>query len=317
MTEEGFIFPPGEPVKIPYGLVPWSSPTWQRNAMWIHMKAKKITDQTTAGRGGSIAGGADGAEFVFLGPNEIPENIGHTWDEYDSIQSRVANKVRDAAKLGAELKSLGGGLSKFNVGDIGKVFESSMDNFGSAAETLVKGAYNAVASHAIPKIKVDTPLYYGGSERRQLVLDFNLVTESDSPKNDVIDVVQDLMRYSSASSKGDVDIEFPYYFEVWSEPGRAINYTTAALMAVQANWTGPWLGGYPTACKLSLTFKDISPLYRQTITKGSIINVINRDKSRSAEARQQTASNISNAQAAKKQEREAAAAGKGSSSTAD
>jgi hypothetical protein len=317
MTEEGFIFPPGEPVKRPYGLTPWSSPSWQKNAMWIHMKAKKITDQTTAGRGGSIAGGADGAEFVFLGPNEIPENIGHTWDEYDSIQSRVANKVRDAAKLGAELKSLGGGLSKFNVGDVSKVFTASMDNFGSAAETLVKGAYNAVASHAIPKIKVDTPLYYGGSERRQLVLDFNLITESDNPKNDVVDVVQDLMRYSSASSKGDVDIEFPYYFEVWSEPGRAINYTTAALMAVQAAWSGPWLGGYPTICKVSLTFKDISPLYRQTITRGSIINVINRSETRSKQARGQTAVNLRNQLAVEETRRKSIEAEKGSSSTED
>jgi uncharacterized protein YukE len=283
--------------------------------MWIHLKAKKITDQTTAGRGGSIAGGADGAEFVFLGPNEIPENIGHTWDEYDSIQSRVANKVRDAAKLGAELKSLGSGLSKFNVGDISKVFQSSMDNFGSAAETLVKAAYNAVAAHSIPKIKIDTPLYYGGSERRQLVLDFNLITESDNPKNDVVDVVQDLMRYSAASSKGDVDIEFPYYFEVWSEPGRAINYTTAALMAVQAAWTGPWLGGYPTACKMSLTFKDISPLYRQTISKGSIINVINRSDTRSKQARGVTATNVSNSLAATRREREAADADKIDTST--
>jgi hypothetical protein len=326
MAEEGFIFAPGEIVKRPYSLVPWSNPQWQKNAMWIHMKAKKITDQTTAGRGGSIAGGADGAEFVFLGPDSISENIGHTWDEYDSIQSRVANKVRDAAKLGAELKSLGGGLSKFNVGDISKVFTASMDNFGSAAETLVKGAYNAVASHSIPKIKVDTPLYYGGSERRQLTLEFSLAVESveddersnprrSNPKRDVLDVVQDLMRYSAASSKGDVDIEFPYYFEVWSEPGRAINYTTAALMAVQPTWTGPWLGGYPIACKVSLVFKDISPLYRQTITRGSIINIVNRDKSRSAEARQQTASNLSNAQAAEKQKREAEAAGKKDTST--
>lgn len=311
--EEGFIFQPGKIVRRPEKILPWSNPDWQQNSMWIHMKAKKITDQTTSGRGGSIAGGADGAEFVFLAPNDIPENIGHTWSDYDSIQSRVANKVRDAAKLGAELKSLGGGLSNFNVGDVSKVFESSMDNFGSAAETLVKGAYNAVASHSIPKIKVDTPLYYGGSERRQLTLEFTIIVENH-PKRDVVDVVQDLMRYSCASTKGDVDIEFPYYFEVWSDPGKAINYTTAALMAVQASWVGPWRKGMPDACKLNLTFKDISPLYRQTITKGSIINVINRSDTRSKEARGQTAVNLENSMNATSTERKAKEAGKKNSS---
>lgn len=312
--EEGFIFEPGQPVQRPKNITPWANGEYQKNSMWIHIKAKKITDQTTSGRGGSIAGGADGAEFVFLAPNDIPENVGHTWEDYDSIQSRVANKVRDAAKLGAELKSLGGGLSKFNTGDISKVFESSMDNFGSAAETLVKGAYNAVASHAIPKIKVDTPLYYGGSERRQLTLDFTIIAE-DNPKRDVTDVVQDLMRYSSASNKGDVDIEFPYYFEVFSEPGRAINYTTAALMAVQASWSGPWIGGYANSCKLSLTFKDISPLYRQTITKGSIIRIIDGSNTRSKQARGVTAANLNKSIAAAKTEREAANAGNKNSST--
>jgi hypothetical protein len=280
-----FAFKPNTIVRRPRTITPWSGNTEEMT--WVHMKAKKITDQTTSGRGGSIAGGADGAEFVFIAPDTITENIGHDWAEYDSIQSRVANKIRDMAKLGAELKTVIG-----TVGNISKLsadtFKKSSGNVGTKADQLIRSAYNNIAAQSIPKIKVDTPLYYSGSRRRQITLDFTLIAESiDTIKSDVVDVVHDLMKYSAASSRGAVDIEFPYYFELFTQPAKILNYTTAALMAVQPVWTGPWIKGIPLTCKLNLTFKDISPLYRQTISSGSIINVISGSKTNEKKSKDQ------------------------------
>ena len=112
-----------------------------------------------------------------------------------------------------------------------------------------------------------------------MVLEFNLIAEKDA-KRDVLDVIQDLQKYSSPgiNQRSGIDIEFPYYFEVITQPGEAIKYTTCALEAVQSTYNVPWVNGYPVQASLQLTFKDISPLFRQTIKSGSIINVISRDE---------------------------------------
>ena len=273
MAEDLFVFKPGEIVKRPYKLLPYASPEWQENATWFQMKARKITDQNTSGRGGTIAAGQQGSTFIFIAPQSFAEDIGHTWEEYESMASRLANKVRDAAKMGAEISSLAN--SNIDLATIGQSFSSS--NFATAASNLTRTAYNSVAGSNIPKIKIDTPLYYSGSQRRQLTVEVDLVAESrETIKRDVLDVVQDLMRYSSPgiSSQSTIDFEFPYYFEVKLLPTEGIKYTTAALIAVQPTYGPPWINGYPTHCKLQLVFKDISPLFRKTITHGSIINVI-------------------------------------------
>lgn len=279
MARDGFIFSPGVIVKRPRNIQPYASPEWEKNATWVQMKARKITDQSTSGRGGTIAAGEEGATFMFLAPKSFGENIGHTWSEYESMASRLANKVRDAAKLGADISSLTN--SKIDVVGAAKSFSTS--NFATAASNLTRQAYNSVAGSNIPKVKIDTPLYYEGSARRQLDLEFNLVAESrETIKEDVLDVVQDLMRYSSPgmASNSAIDFEFPYYFEVKLLPTEGIKYTTAALQAVQPTYGEPWINGYPTQCKLSLVFKDISPLFRKTITHGSIINVIGGSSAR-------------------------------------
>jgi len=273
MASDLFVFKPPIIVKRPYSIQPYASPEWEQYATWIQMKARKITDQSTSGRGGTIGAGEEGATFLFMAPKSFGEQIGHTWEEYESMASRLANKVRDAAKLGSEISALKN--SSINIADIGKAFSTT--NFAQAAESITRKAYTSVAGSNIPKVKIDTPLYYASSERRQLTLEFDLVAESRATiKKDVLDVVQDLMRYSSPglSSRSSIDFEFPYYFEVKSMPTEGIKYTTAALTAVQPIYGEPWINGYPSHCKLNLTFKDISPLFRKTITHGSIINVI-------------------------------------------
>jgi hypothetical protein len=275
MADNIFKFGPGEIVQRPYSLDPWSSQKWRSNATWLKLKARKIVDQLSSGRGGQIAGGEDGATFLFLGPRTISENIGHSWEAYDSIQSRIAEKVASAAKTGRDVVSLVEGGKGFNTSQITNLFSNTGSNYGVALENVVRAAYNSVAGHSVPKIKIDKPLVYSTSNRRQITFELELIAEKD-PKKDIVDVIQDLMKYSCAgiSQRSNIDIEFPYFFEVTTEPSQVIKYSTCALTAVQPSYGEPWRNGYPMSAKLQLTFEDISPLFRQTIQSGSLINVI-------------------------------------------
>lgn len=272
-----FKFQSGDLVRRPYSLEPYSTGNWQNRATWVQMTPRKIVNQGTSGRGGNIqSGGERGATFIFLAPPTIAENIGHSWGAYDSIQSRIAEKAIGAAKIGRDFTSAATGAKNiFSSGQLGNVFKGS--NYGTALEDLARTAYTSVGGQNVPKIKVDKPLVYQDSQRRVLVLEFQLIAEKD-PKKDILDVVQDLQKYSSAgiNQRSGIDIEFPYYFEVITTPGEAIKYTTCALEAVQTTYNVPWINGFPSQCTLQLTFKDMSPLFRQTIQSGSIINVVNR-----------------------------------------
>lgn len=282
-----FVFAPGTTVWRPSKLPPFSDPAWRSNATWVKLKARRIVDQLSSGRGGQIAGGEEGATFMFLAPPSFGEAIGHSWSGYDSIQTRIAEKAIQAAKLGRDIVSLVEGAKGF-LGSAGEdkakgLFNATGSNYGTIMEDVVRKAYNATAGHSVPKIKIDKPLVYTDSQRRQLTLNFEWIAESrsDNPENikrDILDVVQDLMKYSSASisNRSNIDIEFPYYFEVSTEPGKAINYKTCALEAVQPTYNPPWRNGYPGSVSLQLSFKDISPLFRQTISSGSLIKVISR-----------------------------------------
>ena len=57
MAEDLFVFGPSDIVKRPHNTFPWSDHANFNNYMWVQMKARKISDQNTSGRGGTIAGG--------------------------------------------------------------------------------------------------------------------------------------------------------------------------------------------------------------------------------------------------------------------
>ena len=138
--------------------------------------------------------------------------------------------------------------------------------------------HNSVPGMGIPKMKVDTPLVYANSKRRDWNFTFTLIAE-DNPKTDIIDPVQDLMKYSAPEALGKnkskgIDINLPYIFNLSTQPHDYIRSNYTALESVQPTWKGPYVKGYPSMVELQLTFKDLSPLFRSTIETGSIINVI-------------------------------------------
>lgn len=258
---------------------------WARNVetennhfVWIHINARRILDQQSKGAGRvRVKPGAPEVQYAFLAPLAITEQAVHNWAEYDSIASRLAQKIRTAAKIGAEWEGLVGafeGQTEKN-NKTRDLLKNNAPNKAQSIAKILETGYNKLASHSIQKKKVDTPLYYENSNRRSFTFEVILVAETN-PRFDVVEPVKDLMKWSSPALRGGITIDFPYMFEVYTRPKEFIRFSTLALTAVQPTYNAPYIGGYPSSCNLQLTFLDMSPLYRNAIETGSVINVIGR-----------------------------------------
>ena len=275
-------------IQRPAKLSPWAKNAQKESlngSVWIRMKPRQIVDQFSKGAG-TISTIELPETFVFLAPLSLNENVVHHWEAYESVASRIAQKVRSAVKLGAEGAALMGLFgSTADLANAAKdLFKNNGADVGNSIETFASKAYAQVPSSQIPKIKIDTPLYYTNSDRRQLVLEFQLYHEnlnSNHPEQVLIKPIQKLMKYSSPDNKGGLKIDFPYMWELTTQPYEFIKYTTCALVGVQPTWNAPYYKGVPTSVNLQLTFQDMSPLYRETIESGSIINVITHNPNKS------------------------------------
>ena len=258
----------------PMKLSPWAigAGDLSKGTVWVSMKPKKIIDQYSKGAG--TYGVVElNTEFLFQAPLNLNENIVHHWEAYESVASRIAQKARSLVKLGEEAKALGSvGLQAADSMSKGINLE------GKTVEGFITGAYNNLPSAKIPNIKVDTPMYYTNSDRRQIVFEFVLFSENipgTKTEDVLINPIKELMKFSSPDLKSGIQIEFPYMWEIKTEPVNFIHYTTCALTAVQPTWNSPYVNHMPSSVNLQLTFQDLSPLYAGTIEEGSIINVIN------------------------------------------
>lgn len=246
--------------KVPHGGVGFK-------ALWVHIRPIKLEGQHTAGRGGSITVGGSGPTFKFLAPLDLQEDITHTWEAYESVQSRLAEKVRSVAKTVGEIEAIGKSFNWNNAKSLAS--STGINDFMGKTIAGLKGS-------SVPKMKVDTPLVYTSSNRRKWTFTFNLIAEGinkNKPSIDIVDVVQDLMKYSSPESVGSISINLPYIFDLSTSPNSFIKSSYNALTAVQPTYKGPYINGYPSMCELQLSFTDLSPLFRKTIETGSLITV--------------------------------------------
>jgi len=238
------------------------------NALWIKMQAVELQSQNTANRGGSIQTGMYGPIFKFIAPENINETVSHSWEAYESMQSRLAEKIKGVARISEDAKGLKSLAGKLKIDDLSK------NNVGGLSETNMLGAMAKLnLGTNIPKVKVDTPLVYTASERRQWNLTFQLASYRD-PLDEVVDPIRELMKYSSPSlGSSQVHIKFPWIFKITTEPEGLLVVNHSALTSVQPTWKAPYIDGYPTSVELTLTFMDLSPLFKETIQRGGIIKV--------------------------------------------
>jgi hypothetical protein len=223
------------------------------DALWIVIQPKKIKTLSALNRGGQELGEDHIDTFKFLAPNEIQENIGHEWNEYESIASRVAQKVADLSKTAKETKGL--------VRDV-----AASNNKGDIMGTAMAAVANVMRGQTIYQRKIDAALTYTNSPRRQYTFPFTLVDEGN-PNIDIIDPINRLKMYSCSERQGLVNFSLPYIFEVYSEPNNFLHVKNAVITAIQPTFKGPYRNGFPSVADLELTFMDLDPLYRDTFEK--------------------------------------------------
>lgn len=245
------------------------------DVLWIKMTARELKSQTSASRGGWNLGDI-GPTFKFIAPSDLPETISHSWEEYESMQSRLAEKVRGAVKIGEEAKGLSNLGKSLGVDSAKKVLDMIKDS-DKLGETAINALNNVSVSAPVRAVRVDTPLVYTSSSRRKWDLTFQLVSH-DNPAEEVVKPVKQLMRYSSPETTTGLDeassnifIKFPWIFDLRTEPGNLIISKYTALTAVQPTWKQPYVKGYPMSCELTLNFIDLSPLFGDLIEMSSKI----------------------------------------------
>jgi hypothetical protein len=252
--------PPSE-IRIPGGFFPHAG---FKDGLWINFQAKELNEFYTAGRGGTLSLGQTKTTFQFLAPTEIVELHNHDWEEYSSIQSRLLELV----SKGKTFVEQGGAIADLAIAEGRKFIQNP--TAGGALQSL----YNLgnEGKIPVPERKVDTPLRYKNSQRRQYQMEFTLA-ESGDP-GEMATAVKLFEKFCAPNETTDVvDIKFPHIFKVWTEPEGLILLEHAAVTSMQPTWMHPYIQGYPQRCNLTISITDMSPLFADTITEGTIINV--------------------------------------------
>lgn len=174
-----------------------------------------------------IEGGSEEDEMMFLAPMSLQDSIQHNWEPMENILSRFQDKF---------------------------------------------AALQKEASFSTDQHKVDTALLYQDSDRRNIQFTVYLAAHSN-PQEEVMVPINLLRMYSSPNLAGKevhkTKVGNPYIFKLHTKTGEGkkvplLNIEKAALLAVAPTFQGPYIGGMPSYCELTLSFKDMQPLSRKS-----------------------------------------------------
>lgn len=243
------------------------------NLTWIHLLGKKLKSQTSTVKGGRIQ--VDDTQpvydFSFIAPEEMMETISHDWTEYESWVNRLGGLLQTGTKLKADLRGIGTNIQQL----VDKGVQSWEE---SDTSTLTNYLKNVSPETGIPQTRIDSPLVYSGSQRREWNFTVHLAAFKNPVKEIALPVFW-LMKLSCPQKhEGSVYIEAPYVFKFktydnYANNNNLIYSNWCALKAVQPTWSGPYIRGYPLKCDLTLTLVEIEPLYSSTIGNESRVNV--------------------------------------------
>ena len=239
--------------------------TWKSNALWFKLTARELIGQTTGGkatsRGGTLNIGRKGTTFKFLAPSQFIDTQSHTWEEYASIQSRLLQFAMSSQTSWSQIKEVYANLKHI-------FFEGKDGAFKMPSGMRIAEALGDVT---VPKYKQDTPLKYTKSNRRTYQFTFTLADANGGEY--MARAVQLLQKYAAPASKDIITIDFPYIFRVETIPYGVLTLEYAALESIMVTWMAPYIKGKPSRAELTLSFKDMSPLFRETIQTGGLVSV--------------------------------------------
>jgi len=234
------------------------------NGTWIEIESIGIKHQTAFiesgknDKGGLVLSGEKGPSWKFLAPNQIMETVNNSWEPWETISSRLAGKGQEAIQMSNEIVGIYGALKELK---------------GGFSLNTVANTYKSLTNISKAKFKVDTPLVYENSERREWIMEFNLVSIDGEGCIDMMQAVRDLELFSLPTRTKDyagLGIDLPFVFSIKSAPNSLlINVEFAALISVQPTFKSPYdEQGLPIMIDLTLTFKELPPLYSDSINLG-------------------------------------------------
>jgi|GEM_PF-3820322 len=248
-------------IQVPHWYFPHAGHT---GSIWIELQPLELKSINSAGRGGNYDVSKFGPLYKFLAPDDgILEASNHEWNTYETIFSKL---LAMEAKLGTawtQGQQIAGSL----WGSVVRAFEAG--DFPSGEQMLA--ALHAAVAVDIPKKKVDAPLSYTNSPRRQFMFTFQLLSEG--LKTDLVEIVKNISAYSAPSSVGNIHIKWPHLWSIQTDPKGVLDVDLAACTSVQSTWKHPYKNGIPQRCELTLNFTDISPLFADTIRVGSLVRI--------------------------------------------
>jgi hypothetical protein len=185
------------------------------------------------------------SSWSFIGFEDLQEAITHNWEPYDTMAGRANELIATA---------------KSDVKQMTSALEGAMKSGGSMGPALSNMTTEAA------RYKVDTPLVYTGSQRRQVSFTFTLQEYKNGPGKDVLEPIHEFRKLSCAGIEGQsIDkIDFPAIFQITSNPVGFISIKDAALVDVQITWNSPYTYGVSKRAELTLTFLDLRPLYKSS-----------------------------------------------------
>ena len=198
-----------------------------------------------------------GLSWTFLAPNEINEDVVHTWDEFESIGTRAAQKYVDVSHARAEIDT---------IGEKGSDLFKALEKNDKKISTTINEVSKAGNVGSVPMMKVDTALVYKNSNRRTYSLEWDIHFWNDGKaETEIFEPIRELTKASCAAmdTSGPTKIDFPYIFTVKTIPNsNLININNAVITSVQPVWVYPFIDGYPSRCRLTISFTDLEPLYK-------------------------------------------------------
>lgn len=220
----------------------WTKSPFTAGKLWIVFDVYELKNQRQLYEvRGELITEPIGDTFKFIAPNTIMENISHLWENQETILSRFAQKIKSGANAIKNFQNL---------------VESGYNAISGNEKSFQTAILNAQQSLAG---KVDAPLMYKDSQRREYNFTFELMAWTGSTS--ILECVRKLEEHSSPGMDGNSTI-YPYIFNIYTEPAGVIFVENAALVNIQANFQYPFLNnGEPTKCELSLSFREIDPLY--------------------------------------------------------
>lgn len=244
-------------------------------------------------------------KFEFLHPDELPETLTHDWQPYESVAQSISQAwaqfgigtpeqlvtLANALNIQTTNRQLSEIWSEVveKAGNVWKGVTTGETGIGDIVTQGLNKIKNITKSGYVANSRVDSPLQYKGSNRRNFNFIFNLVNiDPDTNHEEVVLPVKLLQMLSSPSYEEQADAGFnveiilPYVFEIKTKPGNLIVCDMAILKQVSPIWKGPWFNGYPSRCELTLQFEEYRPL-EQSVFYGKsemIIKSVQKDRAK-------------------------------------